>query len=149
MLLARTKKDDGIQRCDPRYKNTVSVNSCFNQIRIFCSVCLHVSQVTDFRMPRLLKNWIRSRAHVTIVHPVLITKLQYETEQIGIRCSGTQKCSQRLEIDHFCLRKISSLETSKNGCESNRGTFRFTISISDILIAPSCRLRSFLEVGVS
>ena len=30
-----------------------------------------------------------------------------------------------------------------------RGTLRFTISISDILMAPSCSLRSFLEVGVS
>ena len=29
------------------------------------------------------------------------------------------------------------------------GTLRFTISISDILMAPSCSLRSFLEVGVS
>ena len=28
----------------------------------------------------------------------LITKLS----QIGIRCSGTRKCSQRYEIDHFC-----------------------------------------------
>ena len=64
-------------------------------------------------------------------------------------CSETKKCSQRFEIGHFCPGKISSLEPSKNGCESNRGTLRFTISISDILMAPSCSLRSFLEVGVS
>ena len=72
-----------------------------------------------------------------------------KTSQIGILCSGTQKCSQRFEIDHFGLGKISSLEPSKNVCESNRGTLRFTISISDILMAPSCSLKSFLEVGVS
>ena len=74
---------------------------------------------------------------------------QYEMDQNGLRCSETKKCPQRLEIDHFCPGKISSLEPSKNGCESNRGTLRFTISISDILMAPSCSLRSFLEVGVS
>ena len=25
-----------------------------------------------------------------------------DRSQIGIRCSGTQNCSQRFEIDHFC-----------------------------------------------
>ena len=44
MLSARWRKDEGTQRCDPRYKNKVSVNSCFNQIRRIGSVCLHVSQ---------------------------------------------------------------------------------------------------------
>ena len=49
----------------------------------------------------------------------------------------------------FLPRENFKFEPSKNGCESNRGTLRFTISISDILMAPSCSLRSFLEVGVS
>ena len=75
--------------------------------------------------------------------------LHYEIDQIGFRCFETKKCSQRFEIDYFCPGKISSLKPSENGCESNRGTLRFTISISDILVAPSCSLRSFLEVGVS
>ena len=74
---------------------------------------------------------------------------QYEIDQNGLRCSETKKCSQRFEIDHFWLGTISNLKPSKNSCESNRGTLRFTISISDILMAPSCSLRSFLEVGVS
>ena len=80
---------------------------------------------------------------------VLQATSRYEIDQNGFRCSETKKCSQRFEIDHFCPGKISSLEPSKNGCESNRGTLRFIISISDILMAPSCSLRSFLEVGVS
>ena len=74
---------------------------------------------------------------------------QYEIDQNGLRCSETKKCSQRFEFDHFCPGKISSLKPSTNGCESNRGSLRSTISISDILMAPSCSLRSFLEVGVS
>ena len=49
----------------------------------------------------------------------------------------------------FAQGKNSSLQPSKNGYESNRGTLRFTISISNILMAPSCSLRSFLEVSVS
>ena len=28
--------------------------------------------------------------------------LSTKLSQIGIRCSGTRKCSQRYEIDHFC-----------------------------------------------
>ena len=32
MLLARWRKDEGIQRCVPRYKNKGSVNSCFDEV---------------------------------------------------------------------------------------------------------------------
>ena len=100
---------------------------CFLNIRKIGSVLVHVC---------------RMRAHTSSVRPS-------DRSQIGLESSETKKCSQRFEIDHFCPGKISSLEPSKNGCESNRGTFCFTISISDILVAPSCSLRSFLEVGVS
>ena len=71
------------------------------------------------------------------------SQTQYEIDQNSLRCSETKKCSQRFEIDRFCPGRISSLEPSKIGCESNRGTLRFTISISDILMTPSCSLRSF------
>ena len=47
------------------------------------------------------KNRSRSRTRVTTFHAVLDTQLLHETEQIGIRCSETQKCSQRFELDHF------------------------------------------------
>ena len=36
-----------------------------------------------------------------------------DRSQIGIRCSGTQKCSQRFEIDHFCPGNISAIRTAK------------------------------------
>ena len=63
--------------------------------------------------------------------------------QVRIWWSGTQKCSQRIEIDHFCEGKCSALQPSKSCYESNRGSFRFTHSISDIPMTPSCSLRSF------
>ena len=44
---------------------------------------------------------------------VLNIEFQYKTEQIGIRCSGTQKCSQRFEIDHFCPGNISAIQSLK------------------------------------
>ena len=33
--------------------------------------------------------------------------------QIGFRCSGTKKCSQRFEMDHFCPGNISAIRTAK------------------------------------
>ena len=33
--------------------------------------------------------------------------------QIGIRCSGTRKCSQRYEIDHFCQGFFSCIQPSE------------------------------------
>ena len=41
------------------------------------------------------------------------------------------------------LRELFSSSTFKNCYESNRGSFRFTHSISDIPMTPSCSLRSF------
>ena len=63
--------------------------------------------------------------------------------QIGIRCSRTKKCSQTFEIDHFRQGNLSALQPSKNCHESNRGSFRFTHSIFDIFMTPSCSLRKF------
>ena len=34
-----------------------------------------------------------------------------DRSQIGIRCSGTQKCSQRFEIDHFCSCFFSAIQS--------------------------------------
>ena len=44
---------------------------------------------------------------------VLNIEFYYKTEQIGTRCSGTQKCSQRFEIDHFCPGNISAIQSLK------------------------------------
>ena len=73
----------------------------------------------------------------------LTLSFNLKRSQIGIRCSRTKKCSQTLEINHFCPGICSAFQPSKNGYESNRGTFRFTIPISDIPMTPSYSLRSF------
>ena len=44
---------------------------------------------------------------------VLNIEFQYKTEQNGIRCTGSQKCSQRFEIDHFCPGNISAIQSLK------------------------------------
>ena len=36
-----------------------------------------------------------------------------KTSQIGIWCSGTKKCSQRYEIDHFCPGMFSAVRPSE------------------------------------
>ena len=61
--------------------------------------------------------------------------------QIGIRCSGTKKCSQRFEIGHFCPATFSAFQSSTNRYEFDRGIFRFTIPISDIPVTPSFSLK--------
>ena len=33
--------------------------------------------------------------------------------QIGIRCSGTKKCSQRYQINHFCQGFFSAIQSQK------------------------------------
>ena len=63
--------------------------------------------------------------------------------QIGIRWSGTKKCSQRYEIDHFCLGIFAGIQPSDFFSWSGRGIFGFTHPISDIPMTPSWSLRSF------
>ena len=67
MLLVRTRKDEGIQRCDPRYKNKVFVNSWYFQVWRIGSVLAHVSQLWCSRKCCVLKNPLRSRTRVAIV----------------------------------------------------------------------------------
>ena len=72
------------------------------------------------------------------------------TSQIGIRWSGTKKCSQRYEIDHFCLGIFAGIQPSEFVSWSGTGIFGFTHPISDIPMTPSWSLRTFseLEVGM-
>ena len=44
-----------------------------------------------------------------------------KSSQIGIRCSGTRKCSQRYEIDHFCQGNISAIQSFEILSGSSRG----------------------------
>ena len=49
-----------------------------------------------------------------IASPSRTLNLSTKPSQIGIRCSGTKKCSQRYEIDHFCPRFLFSHPTFRN-----------------------------------
>ena len=48
-----------------------------------------------------------------------------------------QKVLPEVRNRPLLLREFSAFQSSKNWYESNRGSFRFTYSISDILIRPS------------
>ena len=67
------------------------------------------------------------------------------TSQIGIRWSGTKKCSQRYEIDHFCLGIFAGIQPSDFFSWSGRGIFGFAHPISDIPMTPSWNLRNFRD----
>ena len=63
--------------------------------------------------------------------------------QIGIRWSGTRKCSQTYEIDHFYQGLFSAIQLSKFFHNPGKGSFRFAHSMSDIPMTPRGSLRSF------
>ena len=69
------------------------------------------TRVTTFKFQDALglKNRLRSRTRVinSTLNP------NTKSSQIGIRCSGTKKCSQRYEIDHFCLGIFSAIQPSE------------------------------------
>ena len=60
MLSARWRKDEGIQRCDPRYKNKGSVNLCFDEVRRVASE-KEPNQHPVFRDPKVLPG-VRNRS---------------------------------------------------------------------------------------
>ena len=43
--------------------------------------------------------------------------LNLRMTQIGIRCCGTKKCSQRYQIDHFCQGFLSCIQPSESPIE--------------------------------
>ena len=67
----------------------------------------------------------------------------WKMSQIGIRWSGTRKCSQRYQIDHLCHGFFSAIQLSKL-CHNPRKEFvGFARSMSDIPMTPRCSLRMF------
>ena len=68
--------------------------------------------------------------------------LNSKLSQIGIRWSGTRKCSQRYQIDHFCQGFFSAIQPSIFHNPA-KGSFGFAHSMSDIPMTPRCSLRSF------
>ena len=64
--------------------------------------------------------------------------------QIGIRCSGTRKCSQRYEIDHFCQGNISAIQASV----IQYGNLRFYRSNVRYTDDTKLKLKKFSELEV-
>ena len=124
------KKAHGISRLVSRYKNKGFVNSWYFQVwRMFIKpkefewfwcVCLMsnfkmsinpqefqwswcVCSMANFKMsikPKELQRfWCVSQS----ANEPMSQSANLPTSQIGVRWSGTKKCSQRYEIDHFCL----------------------------------------------
>ena len=91
----------------------------------------------------LVNRWFLQYFETSIIPMNVQSFWSVGLSQIGLESSETKKCSQRFEIDHFCWRIFSALQSSKNWYESSRGSFRFTNSISDIPMTPSWSLRSF------
>ena len=73
------------------YKNKGLVNSCFIQ-NLKISI-----------KPKEFQSFWSVGSMSSTLNPNL------KMSQIGIRCSGTKKCSQRYEIDHFCLRIFAGI----------------------------------------
>ena len=73
------------------YNNKGLVNSCFNQN---LNISIKPKEFPSF--------WSIGSMSSTL-NPNLIRI------RIGIRCSGTKKCSQKYEINHFCLGIFSAI----------------------------------------
>ena len=58
---------------------------------------------------------------------LLDAELEFENEQIGIRCSGTRKCSQSFGIDHFCQGFVFSYSTFQKSCCSSMQISKFMV----------------------
>ena len=131
MLSASWRKGEVIPRFTPRYTNTGFVNSWSVQIFKISSVRLHLFELKERWWSQVLKNRLRSLTCVTTLaindvlearsRAVLVSSQLYfafvtsrlnpntKSSQIGIQCSGTKKCYQMFEINHFCPVNISAI----------------------------------------
>ena len=166
----RWRKGEGIPRLVSRYKNKGFVNSWYFQVWIMSIKpkefqwfwCVH--SMSNFKMSIKPKEFqwfwcVRSMSNFKMLikpkelhwfwcvsqwaNEPMSQSANPPTSQIGIRWSGTKKCSQRYEIDHFCLWIFAAIHSSEILLWSNRGTFGFIHPISDIPMIPSWSLRSF------
>ena len=122
MVSLGTWSGHGISMLVSRYKNKGLVNSWFFQVWRIGSVLVHVSQLSNSRvrwiwrigsvLVHVSQLWWSSmfwkrvcvRVSSELWFAFISSTLSPNTKwsQIGIWCSGTRKCSQRYEIDHFC-----------------------------------------------
>ena len=166
----RWRKGNGIPRLVSRYKNKGFVNSWYFQVwRMSLKPmefqwfwCVH--SMSNFKMSIKPKEFqwfwcVRSMSNFKMLikpkefqwfwcvsqwaNEPMSQSANPPTSQIGIRWSGTKKCSQRYEIDHFCLGIFAGIQPSDFFSWSGRGIFGFTHPISDIPMTPSWSLRSF------
>ena len=77
------------------YKNKGLVNSCFIQ-NLKISI-----------KPKEFQSFWSVGSMSSTLNPNL------KMSQIGIRCSGTKRCSQRYEVDHFCLGIFAAIHSSE------------------------------------
>ena len=109
--IVSSDRGHGIQRCDPRYNNKVSVNRWLILARN-CKV-----SVTDCSIQQGIITFLW--LIVDFTKELQGFPWEYEENldpkrsQIGLRCSETKKCSQRFEIDHFSVRDLVIFSNSE------------------------------------
>ena len=136
----RPRKAHGIPRLVSRYKNKGFVNSWYFQVwRMSLKPmefqwfwCVH--SMSNFKMSIKPKEFqwfwcVRSMSNFKMLikpkelhwfwcvsqwaNEPMSQSANPPTSQIGIRWSGTKKCSQRYEIDHFCLGIFAGIQPSE------------------------------------
>ena len=93
-------------------------------------------------------SFIKQRTYISLVVDMdFICSIGNRTK-LGSGVPGPKKVPRGSKSSSFAL-GICSSSTFKKCCESNKGTFRLTHSISDVPVTPSCSLRSLeSEVAV-
>ena len=89
-----------------------------------------------------LQNRLRSRTRMQNVSSHVVRET-VRSESNRPRVLRDQKVLPEVRNRPLLLREFSAFQSSTNWYESNKGSFRFTYSISDILIRPSSSFRSF------
>ena len=89
-----------------------------------------------------LQNRLRSRTRMQNVRSHVVRET-VRSESNRPRVLRDQKVLPEVRNRPLLLRDFSAFQSSKNWYESNRGSFRFPYSISDIPMIPSWSLRSF------
>ena len=83
-----------------------------------------------------LQNRLRSRTRMQNVRSHVVRET-VRSESNRPRVLREQKVLPEVRNRPLLLREFSAFQSSKNWYESNRGSFRFTYSISDIPMTPS------------
>ena len=68
-----------------------------------------ISMILEFQIDILNVNHKKS----IFANPSRTPHHSAKASQIGIWCSGTKKCSQKYEINHFCLGIFSAIQPSE------------------------------------